>query len=175
MQDMAAAAAAAAAVRNLQRQRQLQVAARTSRALGAVCSGAWAELFWERDDGDMSGFGARGAFGVEAGAGQWERAGVGGSKWEQVGAGGKQVAASGSKREQVGMVKDVLEHRQDDSDLASKPPEPITRHNGDGLVRPGPPSHVIAGLERVLEQAQVVADGEMTHGHDDDDGGGEPT
>jgi hypothetical protein len=60
----------------------MQAAARTSRALGAVCGGAWAELFWERDDGDMPGLGARGAFGVEAGAGQWERAGVGGRKWE---------------------------------------------------------------------------------------------
>jgi hypothetical protein len=76
------AAAAAAAARNLHRHRQMQAAARTSRALGAVCGGAWAELFWERDDGDMPGLGARGAFGVEAGAGQWERAGVGGRKWE---------------------------------------------------------------------------------------------
>jgi hypothetical protein len=72
------------------------------------------------------------------------------------------VAASGSKWEQVGIVMDVLEHRQDDSDLASKPPEPITGHSGDGLARPGPPSHVIAGLERVLEQAHVVADKETT-------------
>jgi hypothetical protein len=75
------------------------------------------------------------------------------------------------------MAVDVLDHRQDDSDFASKPPEPITRRSGDGLARPGPPSHVIAGLERVPGQAHVAADTETPdhdHGHDDDDGG-EPT
>jgi hypothetical protein len=70
------------------------------------------------------------------------------------------VGVGGSGWEQVGMVVDVLEHRQDDSDFASKPPEPITYRSGDGLVRPGPPSHVTAGLERVLGQAHVAADKE---------------